>query len=215
MNLQFSRMSPSITDMIRMDHTHVFAVFHRFKATTSAMRKSALVRNACLAIEVHAQLEEEIFYPALRQAAGNDLVLDKTGPEHNEMRNLIQRLREMSPEDAGYDGTFHALMRTVMHHVADEEAVLLPEAERTMGDRLGELGAQMTKRRMELIKPNVGELATTSVQSFPVMSVLAAASAVMLGSLLYRRGGSRRLASRLRPGSARLGRAPRLAFWRS
>ena len=188
MNMQLARMSPSITDMIRMDHTHVFAVFHRFKANTSSVRKSALVRNACLAIEVHAQLEEEIFYPALRSAAGNDPVLDRSGPEHNEMRNLIERLRQMSPEDADYDRTFHALMRTVIHHVADEESVLLPEAERTMGDRLGELGAQMTRRRMELIKPNVGELATTSVQSFPVMSLLAATSAVMLGSMLFRRG---------------------------
>ena len=190
MNMNLGRMSPSITDMIRMDHTHVFAVFHRFKSSTSNARKSALVRNACLAIDVHAQLEEEIFYPALRQAAGNDPVLDKSGPEHNEMRSLIARLREMSPEDADYDHTFHALMRTVIHHVADEESVLLPEAERRMADRLGELGAQMTKRRMELIKPNMGELATTSVQAFPVMSILAATSALVLGSLLVRRGSS-------------------------
>ena len=188
MNLPLSHMSPSITDMIRMDHTHVFAVFHRFKGNTSSARKSALVRNACLAIEVHAQLEEEIFYPALRAAAGNDPVLDKSGPEHNEMRALIQRLRQLSAEEADYDRTFHALMRTVIHHVADEESVLLPEAERTMGDRLGELGAEMTKRRLELIRPNVGELATTSVQSFPLMSLLAATSALMLGSMLVRRG---------------------------
>lgn len=191
MRMQLSRMSPSITDMIRMDHTHVFAVFHRFKSTTSATRKSALVRNACLAIEVHAQLEEEIFYPALRQAAGPDAVLDKSAPEHAEMRSLIGQLREMTPEDAEYDHTFHALQRLVIHHVADEESVLLPEAERVLEDRLHELGAQMTRRRLELIKPNAGELASTAVQSFPVMSVLAATTALMLGSLLFRRGNHR------------------------
>jgi iron-sulfur cluster repair protein YtfE (RIC family) len=171
-----------------MDHTHVFAVFHRFKVSTSPARKSALVRNACLAIEVHAQLEEEIFYPALRQAAGADPVLDKSAPEHNEMRRLIERLRQMTPDDAEYDGTFHALMRSVMHHVADEEAVLLPEAERRMGPELSELGAQMTRRRMQLLAPHAGEVAATSVQTFPVMSVLAAASALVLGSMLVRRG---------------------------
>jgi len=186
MNMQLSRMSPSITDMIRMDHTHVFAVFHRFKAHTSHTRKSALVRNACLAIEVHAQLEEEIFYPALREAAGSDPTLDRSGPEHNEMRGLIERLRAMSPEDGEFDSTFHALMRLVMHHVADEEAVLLPEAERRMPDRLSELGAQMTKRRLELMAPHTGELASTSVQSFPVMSLVAATSVLLLGSMLYR-----------------------------
>jgi hemerythrin superfamily protein len=187
MNMQLSHLSPSITDMIRMDHTHVFAVFHRFKADTSPARKSALVRNACLAIEVHAQLEEEIFYPALRQAAGADPVLDKSGPEHNEMRALIEELRQMSPDDAGYDRSFHALMRSVIHHVADEESVLLPEAERTMGSQLNELGAQMTRRRMELIGPHAGEIAATAVQSFPVVSLLAATSAVLIGSMLWRR----------------------------
>jgi hemerythrin superfamily protein len=196
MNLQPSRMAPSITDMIRMDHTHVMAIFHRFKRTTSSARKTALVRNACLAIEVHAQLEEEIFYPALRQAAGDDPVLDKSATEHDEMRRLIHRLREMSTDDDGYDGTFHALMRTVMHHLADEEAVLLPEAERTMGARLNELGAQMMRRRIQLIRPHAGELASTSVQSFPVLSLLAATSALVLGSMLVRRGGHHRLAYR-------------------
>ena len=196
MNMQSSRMSPSITDMIRMDHTHVMAIFHRFKRTTSSARKSALVRNACLALEVHAQLEEEIFYPALHQAVGADPVLDKVGPEHNEIRSLILRLREMSPEVDAYDGTFHALMRTVMHHLADEEAVLLPEAERTMGARLHELGAQMMRRRIQLIRPHAGELASTSIQSFPVMSLVAATSALVLGSMLVRRSGNHRLAYR-------------------
>lgn len=190
MKMHLNRMSPGITDMIRMDHTHVFAVFHRFKHSTSHARKSALVRNACLAIDVHAQLEEEIFYPELRDAAGADPVLDRSGPEHNEMRALMQQLRSMTPDDAGYDRTFHALMRTVIHHVADEESVLLPEAERRMTpERLHELGAQMTKRRMELVRPHARELAATSVQSFPVMSMLAATSALTLGALLLRRNG--------------------------
>ena len=183
-----SRLSPSITDMIRMDHTHVFAVFHRFKPGVSAARRSALVRNACMAIEVHAQLEEEIFYPALRECAGPDPVLDRSSSEHDEMRALIARLRRMDPEDPDLDSTFLGLMRTVIHHVADEESVLLPEAERRMGPLLSELGARMTRRRMELIAPHAGELAVTSAQSFPVMSVLAVVSALLLGSMLFRRG---------------------------
>jgi hemerythrin superfamily protein len=185
-----SMMSPSITDMIRMDHTHVIAVFHRFKSSTSDMRKRALVRNACLALEVHAQLEEEIFYPALRQVSGPDAVLDKAVPEHDEVRSLISRLKQMTPADADYDQTFRELMRTVMHHVADEEAVLLPEAERTLGPQLNELGAQMTRRRMALMAPHTGELALTSAQAFPVVPIVAAASAILLGSILYRRNGS-------------------------
>ena len=74
MNLELNRFSPTITNMIRMDHTHVLMLFRRFKPDTSLARKKALVANACLALEVHAQLEEEIFYPALREVLGDDTV---------------------------------------------------------------------------------------------------------------------------------------------
>ena len=80
--------------MIRLDHAHVFALFHRYKAGTSDGRKRALLVNACLALEIHAQLEEEILYPALRRIIGDDEVLEKSGPEHSEMKRLIQDLRD-------------------------------------------------------------------------------------------------------------------------
>lgn len=80
MNAVAARFAPSITTMIRMDHAHVFALFHRYKAHASDGRKRALLVNACLALEIHAQLEEEIFYPALRRIIGDDEVLEKSGP---------------------------------------------------------------------------------------------------------------------------------------
>lgn len=159
----------------------------RYKSSASDARKKALVRNACLALKVHAQLEEEIFYPALRTIAGPDNALEKSVPEHDQIRTLISRLKQMSPQNADYDATFFELMRTVMHHVADEEATLLPEAERTMGEKLNELGTQMTKRRMQLMAPHAGEVAATTLQTFPVMSAMSAASALLLGSMLLKR----------------------------
>lgn len=184
MNPSLQQLSPSITAMIRMDHTHVMAVFHRYKATTSAARKSALVRNACLALEVHAQLEEEIFYPALREAGLGGEVLEKSTPEHGEMRKLIERLRASRPGEPGFDETFLALMRSVIHHVADEETVLLPQAEQALRDRLGELGMQMTKRRMQLIAPHGRELAMTTAQSFPVAATALGGLALAAGALV-------------------------------
>jgi hypothetical protein len=59
------------------------------------------------------------------------------------------------------------LMRDVLHHVADEETILLPEAERVLADRLGELGAAMTKRRMQLVLPRSGEIASDMARSIP------------------------------------------------
>lgn len=181
------KVSPSITKMIRADHASVLATFHQYDADAGAPTKQALVETACTALEVHAQLEEEIFYPALRQVAGENSVLQKSVPEHDDMRHLIARLRRMSAVDATYDLTFMALMRDVLHHVADEETVILPEAERLLPDRLGELGARMTRRRLELIGPRLGKLALSRARVAPVATGLAATTIVLgAGFLIWR-----------------------------
>jgi hemerythrin superfamily protein len=191
MNSLVNALSPSITTMIRMDHAHVLSIFHQYTIGTSPSAKQALVRTACLGLEIHAQLEEEIFYPAMRSAVSDNPVLDKSAPEHDEMRGLIAELRRMDPNDAAYDQTFMELMREVIHHVADEETVLLPEAERIMPERLSELGAQMTKRRLELAAPHAGELAMNSFQAASASTMLFAAGAAMAGSYLIKRAFSR------------------------
>jgi hypothetical protein len=179
-------MTPDITTMIRMDHTHALALFRRFRPGTSLDRKRALAANACLALEIHAQLEEEIFYPALAKVLPQNETLEKSVPEHDEMRTLIAALRASDPADPGYDATFHALMRAVLHHVADEESVLLPQAEELLGDELGALGLQMTKRRMELLKPHLAQVAATTARSFPLASIAVASSVLAIAWLLLR-----------------------------
>ena len=207
MNALVKRITPSITTMIRMDHSHVLALFHRYRPDSSASRKRALVTNACLALDVHAQLEEEIFYPALRSVMSEDPIFQKSEPEHAEIRRLVNDLRERAADggpigDLSYDDKFLELMRIVIHHVADEETTLLPVAERLLGvDRLSELGAQMTRRRVDLIKPHAGEFVVTAARSFPVgaaaSAALLAAGAIALGVAMRprRRKGVRRYLS--------------------
>lgn len=191
-----NRFTPSITTMIRVDHSHVLALFHRYKADTSASKKKALVSNACLTLQIHAQLEEEIFYPALRAVLSGNEVLEKSVPEHDQMGRLIAELRDLlALDDAStattYDDKFFELMRLVMHHVADEETTLLPAAERLLADRLGQLGMEMTKRRVELMKPHAAEFAANTVRSFPRGAaggaVLLTAGVVALGSMVLAR----------------------------
>ena len=191
MNPLMSKLSPTATNMIRMDHTHVLATFHQYETDTSPQTKQALVASACLALEIHAQLEEEIFYPALRAVAGDNAVLEKSPSEHAEMRRLIGELRGMAPSDPAYDRTFMQLMRDVIHHVADEETVLLPEAERLLADKLGELGAEMTKRRLQLAAPRAGEFALNTVRTMPASTMLMTAGAVIAGTYLLRRAFTR------------------------
>lgn len=187
MNAALERMSPSITSMIRLDHTHVMAAFHRFKPDLPIRRKEALVRHACIALEVHAQLEEEIFYPALRNVMPGNEVLGKSEPEHGHMKELMERLRQQSSTDPAFDETFLALMRLVIHHVADEESVLLPAAERLLADQLSALGAQMARRRMQLVRPHAGEIASTAVQTFPAGVAAVAIGTLAIGAMLFAR----------------------------
>lgn len=183
-------MSPTITNMIRMDHTHVLAAFHQYQVDTPVRVKKGLVDNICLALEVHAQLEEEIFYPALREVSP-DATLDKSKPEHDEMREKIATLRVLQPSDAAFDTTLFDLMRIVMHHVADEETQLLPKAERLLSGQLSEMGARMTRRRLELLGPRSGELAGSMARTMSTGTILAAAGtlAAVGGILLSRRSG--------------------------
>ena len=186
---------PTVTNMIRADHTHVLATFHQYEVDTAPGTKRALVNTICLALEIHAQLEEEIFYPAMRELSGDSGVIAKSVPEHDEMRRLVARLRGMEPYDAGYDRAVMELMRDVLHHVADEETILLPDAERALKGRLEELGSAMTRRRFELVAPKSLEIAWNTVRALPASNVLMGAGALALAAMLF---GGRRRRRRLR-----------------
>jgi len=178
-----NKLSPTITDMIRFDHSHVMTTFHQYTVDKRPSVKKALAETICDALEIHATLEEEIFYPAMRPKAHDQKVMEKSEPEHDEMRRVIAELRRTDPASPRHDDLVFELMRDVVHHVADEETVLLPEAEQTIGrDRLSELGAQMTKRRMQLVTPKAGKLAMNHAVGF---SGSTAAIVVGLASALF------------------------------
>lgn len=186
MNSIANALAPNATNLIRLDHTHALATFHQYKASSRPQIKLGLVNTTCLALEVHAQLEEEIFYPALRAVSDSE-TLKKCAPEHSEMKRLIALLRGMKPEDARYDDTYRELMRDVIHHVADEETILLPEAERLIPDQLGELGIKMTKRRLQLVAPRGGDIAVNLARAMPGPSMAVVGGALLAGVFMGKR----------------------------
>lgn len=178
------KFSPSATDLLRADHTRVVAVFHRYAADLSPRVKQGLVETACLMIDMHAQVEEEIFYPQMRVA--DAALVEKSVPEHDEMRTLIDALRAMDPADVDYGETFFRLMRAVLHHVADEETRLFPDAERLFPEELRSLGSQMAKRRLQLGAPRMGEMARGVARTVPLSGMLVAGAGLLAGALIYR-----------------------------
>ena len=123
------------------------------------------------------------------------MIAHQSIPEHNEMKRLIGELRSMEPDGAAYDDKVMELMRDVMHHVADEETRLLPDAERLLADRLGELGAQMTKRRLELATPRAGEMARDAMRATSASTMLMMAGALVAGTYIVSRAFSSRSGS--------------------
>ncbi len=197
MNPLLRKLAPSATDQIRSDHAHVMAAFHQYHADTPAATKQALVNAASAALEIHAQVEEELFYPAVRETLTDQQVVDKevideSVPEHNERRKLIGELRAMEPTDADYDRTFMQLMRDVVHHVADEESVLLPAAERLPQERFDTLGAAMVQRRLQLSSQRAGEITVNALRALPTSALLVGVGAALTGGLLVKRALRRR-----------------------
>ncbi|MDB5828065.1 MAG: Hemerythrin cation binding domain protein [Variovorax sp.] len=182
----FTQFLPSVTNMIRLDHTHVVSTFHQYKTTAPERVKLGLVQTICAALEVHAQLEEEIFYPAVRPYLEASLMQESID-EHAEMKRVIAELRAMSASDARYDERVNSLMRDVMHHVADEETIVLPAAESFMYDRLGDLGLRMTKRRLELVLPRSGEIALNMARAASGNKLALAVLGLAAGLLLLKR----------------------------
>ena len=176
----------------------MFGAFHEYEVDAPPRVKRALADSVCMALEIHAQLEEEIFYPAMRAIADTEFV-SKSVPEHQQMRELIGQLRNLEPTDSMFDTNFFRLMNVVMHHVADEETLLLPTAERVLGERLNELGAQMTKRRLQLAMPRAGQRVGAAARSMSSGSLIMGATALLACSYLLARPRGRRFSLPHRP----------------
>lgn len=103
--------------------------------------------------EVHTQLEEQIFYPAMQEDAGKKdrkLVAESIA-EHEVVKGLIQELKKLDPEDEQFDAKFKVLTENVEHHIEEEEDEMFPDAEEELGEELQRLGAQMKELKERLL----------------------------------------------------------------
>src|ERR1043165_6236025 len=110
-----------------------------------------LVQTVCEDLKVHTTLEEELFYPAAREAIDDEDLMNEAQVEHETAKMLIEQLENMGPEDPNYFATFTVLGEYVLHHVKEEEGEMFPQAKKAEGLDLDALGEEMRARKEELV----------------------------------------------------------------
>lgn len=138
--------------MLMADHKRVANLFAQFKQATAAgqaKQQAALVARICQELTLHTQLEEELFYPAVRKLIRDDDEMDEALIEHAGAKQLIAQLEGAAPGDALYDAKVTVLGEQIDHHVEEEEGSMFPKA-RHAGLDTTRLGAAMRARRSEL-----------------------------------------------------------------
>jgi hypothetical protein len=134
------------------DHKLVKSLFKEFESLkdgTDDERKATIVQTICNELTVHAQVEEEIFYPALREAIDDEDLMDEADVEHAGAKQLIAQLEELQPGGDHYDAMVTVLGEYVDHHVKEEEGEMFSKAREADIDSAA-LGEEMAARKGEL-----------------------------------------------------------------
>ena len=137
-------------ELLKHDHREVEEYFEQYEDLEDDADKAELSAKICQALKVHAQIEEEIFYPAAREATGDEDRLDEALVEHAGAKRLIEEIESMEVGDDLYDAKIRVLGEQIKHHVKEEEEELCPEAERSDMD-LKAVGEDLESRKMELM----------------------------------------------------------------
>jgi hemerythrin-like domain-containing protein len=137
--------------MLKADHQRVRDLFAQYEATEHAETKRTLAEQVFVELETHAQLEQNVFYPAVNEGTdeGPDLVKDSV-QEHEIVHQLMQELQGMAHDTDAFEAKFHELMDAVEHHVEEEEAAMFPLAEEELAEDLDEMMAEMQEMKADL-----------------------------------------------------------------
>ncbi|RYI91478.1 MAG: hemerythrin domain-containing protein [Acetobacteraceae bacterium] len=143
------RQENAIT-MLRDDHKKVAALFEDYEKARSVNVKRRLVETICKELTVHATIEEEIFYPAFKEALGDKELVPEAKVEHDSVKNLIAQVQGQEPGGEDFDAKVKVMGEFVKHHVKEEQNEMFPKAKEA-GLDLVELGRQMAERKLQLM----------------------------------------------------------------
>jgi len=149
-----TRQHKEATAILRADHKLVSQLFAEFEKAQSADKKRRLADQICMELTVHAQIEEEIFYPAVKEVLakeGDDELVPEATVEHHSLKQLIDEIQATDTDDELFDARVKVLGEYVKHHVKEEQNEIFPKVRASDLDMV-ELGAMLMQRKHELQK---------------------------------------------------------------
>lgn len=162
--------SPSVDaiSLLIQDHKDVKKLFEEYKGLRdrSKFKKKEIADDICQALTVHTQIEEEIFYPAVRSAIKDDAVMDEALAEHAAAKDLIAQIEAIDPGDDLYDAKIKVLSEQITRHVEEEEDEMFPLVRKSNLD-LRVLGIEMADRKEKEIA--ILALATQKLEPLPTL----------------------------------------------
>lgn len=139
----------SVVDMLKEDHKKVKKLFEQFEEAEGRER-TEIAKTAIHELEIHAELEEKLIYPAIRAAVDENDLMNEAVEEHHLVHVLIKELKKLAPRDEKFQAKFCVLGELVKHHIEEEEGEMLPKAEESEIDWEA-LEVKVMKRREALM----------------------------------------------------------------
>jgi len=136
--------------LLRADHKKVSELYTQYESTRSPAKKKALVATICMELSVHARVEEEIFYPAVKAALKDKEMIPEAQVEHASLKELIAQVKDREPDGEMFDAKIKVMSEYTKHHVKEEQNEIFPAAKKTRLDML-DLGARIAARKEELM----------------------------------------------------------------
>jgi len=163
-----SAAGPDAIALLKADHKRVAALYAQYEAARSSSKKKALVATICQELSIHAQVEEEIFYPAVKAALKDKELVPEATVEHATLKELIAQVKDKEPDGEMFDAKIQVMSEYTKHHVKEEQTEMFPKAQKTRLD-MNALGAQIAARKEELLA-NPGLMEKPPVPASPAMA---------------------------------------------
>ncbi len=140
--------------LLRADHKLVSDLFEQYEATQALAKKKIIVAKICTELTVHAQIEEEIFYPAVKKALPDKTLILQAAVEHATLKDLIAQVQGIEPIGKMFDAKIKVLSQYVKHYVNEEQNQMFPKV-KTADLDLIKLGTQIGERKAQLMAARI------------------------------------------------------------